>query len=71
MTPFLKAIHNGYKFFIMNIVINLCRKKLMKVEADMIKKIVFSKLRMHNAYRKIGSVRLQDRRFGKVCMNQE
>jgi hypothetical protein len=71
MTPFLKAIHNGYTLFIMNIIINLCKKKLMKMEVDMIKKIVFSKLGVHNAYRKIGSVRLQDRRFGKVCMNQE
>ncbi len=70
MMPFLKAIHNGYKIFIMNDVINLRMKKLMKMEADMMKNIVFSKLGVHNAYHKIGRVRLQNKRFGKVCMNQ-
>jgi hypothetical protein len=33
------------------------------------KKIIFSKLKEHNTYYKVKSVHLQDKMFGKVCMN--
>jgi hypothetical protein len=38
--PLLKAIHNGCKFFIMNLVINLHRKKITRTKVDRIKKII-------------------------------
>jgi len=44
MMPFFKSIHDGEKFYIMNFLINLHRRKLQRIKADKIKKIVFSKL---------------------------
>jgi hypothetical protein len=58
MTPLLKNIHNGYKLFIMNIVINLHNKKIMKTKVSKMKKIVFSKLWKHDTFYKIKNVRL-------------
>ncbi len=43
----------------------------MKTEIDKMKKIVFSKLWEYNAYYKVGSIRLQYKRFGRVCMNKK
>jgi hypothetical protein len=40
MTPFLKGIHDGYNFFIMNLIINLHKKKLMKTKVDMMKDLL-------------------------------
>jgi hypothetical protein len=56
MMPLLKDIHDGYKFFMMNFIINIHKKKLMRMEANMVKKIVFSKLWEHDAYYKVRSV---------------
>jgi hypothetical protein len=42
----------------------------MKIEANKMKKIVFSKLWKHNTYCKVENVHFQDKRFGKVYMNQ-
>ncbi len=70
MVPLLKGIHDGYKFLIMNFTINFCRRKIMKIEANKMKKIVFSKLWKHNTYCKVENVHFQDKRFGKVYMNQ-
>jgi hypothetical protein len=58
-------------FLIMNLVINLYRKKLIRMEIDKVKKIVFSKLWEYDTYCKIGSVCLQNKRFGRVCLNKE
>jgi hypothetical protein len=41
MTPFLKGIHDGYKLFIMNFIINLHGKKLMKTKIDKMKNLLF------------------------------
>ncbi len=57
MMPLFKGIHDGYKFFIMNLVINLCKKKITKMEIDKMKKIVFFKLWEHNTYYKVENVR--------------
>jgi len=40
------------------LIINLHKKKLIRMEVDKMKKIVFSKLWKHNAYHKVGSVYL-------------
>jgi hypothetical protein len=50
MTPFLKGIHGDYKFFIMNFIINLYRKKLMQTKVNRMKKFVFSKLWKYGAF---------------------
>ncbi len=42
--PFWKNIDNGKKFFIMNLVVNLNMKKLMRMETNMTKKIIVLKL---------------------------
>jgi hypothetical protein len=42
MTPFLKGIHDGQKFFVMNLVVNFSRKKLRKMKTNWMKKIIFS-----------------------------
>ncbi len=41
MLPLFKSIHDGYNFFIMNIVINLHKRKLMRTKVNKMKKIVF------------------------------
>jgi len=71
MMPFFKGIHNGYKFFIMNIVINMHKKKITRMEIDKMKKIVLFKLWHHNTYCKVRNVCFQDKRFGRVYMNQK
>jgi len=43
----------------------------MRMEVNKMKKIVFSKLWEHNAYYKIKNVHFQNKRFGRVYMNQE
>jgi hypothetical protein len=40
MMPLFKGIPDGYNFFIMNLVINLRKKKLTKMEIDKMKKIL-------------------------------
>jgi hypothetical protein len=44
MTPHLKNIRDGQKFFVMNLIIDFNKGKLMKAKIDKMKKIVFSKL---------------------------
>jgi hypothetical protein len=66
MMPLLKDIHDDYFFIIMSLVINVCRKKLTKMEANKMKKIIFSKLWKHNTYSKVKSICFQDKRFGNV-----
>ncbi len=56
MMPFFKSIHDGEKFYIMNFIINLHRRKLKRIKVDKIKKIVFSKLWKYGTYFKVGSV---------------
>jgi hypothetical protein len=58
MMPLFQSTHNGYKFFIMNFVINFRKKKLMRLKVDRMKKIVFFKLWEHNIYYKVESVHL-------------
>jgi len=41
MTPFLKGIHDGQKFFIMSFIVNLSRKKLIRMETNWMRKIIF------------------------------
>ncbi len=47
MTSF-KNIHGGKKILIMNLIVNINRRELTKMEIDMIKKIVFSILWEYN-----------------------
>jgi len=42
----------------MNLIINLCGKKITRIEID-------------GAYCKVKNIHLQDKRFGKVYMNQK
>jgi hypothetical protein len=58
MTPLLKGIHDGKKFFITNLIINLHKKKLTKTKVDRMKKIVFSKLLKHGIYCKVRNIYL-------------
>ncbi len=67
MASLLKIIHNGLKFFIMNLVINLHMRKHTRVETNKMKKIIFSKLWEHNTYCKVKSIHFQNKR---VCKNQ-
>jgi hypothetical protein len=59
------------RFFIMNLIINFHKKKFMKMETDKMKKIVFSKLWEYNTYRKVESIYLQNKRFGRVYVNKK
>jgi hypothetical protein len=59
------------RFFIMNLIINFRKKKFMKMETDKMKKIVFSKLWEYNTYRKVESIYLQNKRFGRVYVNKK
>jgi hypothetical protein len=43
----------------------------MKTKTNKMKNIVFSKLLKYDIYYKVGSVHLQNKRFRRVCMNQE
>ncbi len=55
----------------MNLVSNFYRKKITGTKANKVKKIVFSKLWEHATYYKVGNIHLEDKRFGRVFMNQE
>jgi hypothetical protein len=68
--PFLQNIHDGYKFFILNLVIIFCKRKLTRTKVNKMKKIFFYKLWEHNTYCKVESVCLQNKRFGRVYINQ-
>jgi hypothetical protein len=46
-------------------------KKLTKIEADRMKKIIFSKLLEHGTYYKVKNIYLSNKRFRRVYMNQE
>jgi hypothetical protein len=48
MMPFLKSIHDGKKFLIMNFIVNLGKRELTKIEVDRMKKIIFSMLWEYN-----------------------
>jgi len=48
MTPFLKYIHDGQKFFLMNLVVNIDRKKITRMETNWMKKIIFYELWKYN-----------------------
>jgi len=41
MTPFLKNIHEGKKFLIMNLVINISRRELVRTKVNCMKKLSF------------------------------
>ncbi len=45
-------------FFIMNLVVNFCERKLTRTEVKKMKKIVFSKLWKYDAYYRIRIIRL-------------
>jgi hypothetical protein len=55
----------------MNLVINFHKKKLTRMEIDKMEKFVFFKLWHHDTYCKVISVCLQNKRFGKVYINQK
>ncbi len=55
----------------MNLIINLHERKLMRMEANKMKKIFFFKLWEYNIYYKFSSLHLQNKMFGRVYMNQE
>ncbi len=55
----------------MNLVVNICKKRLTKTEVDKMKQIVFSKLWEYSTYYKVDCVCFQKKRFGRVYMNQE
>jgi hypothetical protein len=44
MMPLLKSIHDGQEFFVMNLIVDFRKGKIMKAKIDRMKKIVFSKL---------------------------
>jgi hypothetical protein len=44
MTSILKGIHDGQKLFVMILIIDFNKEKLMKAKIDMMKKIVFFEL---------------------------
>ncbi len=71
MAPLLKGSMMIKKKCIMNIIINLHKRKLTKTKVDKMKKIIFSKLWKHVPYYKVRNLRFQNKRFGKVWMNQE
>jgi hypothetical protein len=48
MMPFFERIHDGRKFLIMNLIVNLGRRELTKMEVDRMKKIIFSMLWKYN-----------------------
>jgi hypothetical protein len=58
-------------FFIMNLVVNIYRKKLMKTKINRVKMIFFSNLWKYDAYCKVKSIYLLYKMFGKVCVNLE
>jgi hypothetical protein len=66
-----KASMMVIKKFIMNIIINFCKKRLVRMKVDRMKKIIFSKLWEYDIYYKVESVHLQDKRFGRVFVNQK
>jgi hypothetical protein len=67
----LKVSTVAKSYFIMKLIINLRGRKFTRIEIDRMKKIVFSKLWKCGAYGKVKSIHLQDKRFGKVYMNQK
>jgi hypothetical protein len=46
--PLLKGIYNGQKLFVMNLIINLDKKKFTKMETNCLKKIIYSNLWEYN-----------------------
>ncbi len=42
--PFLKSVNNGQKFFVMNLIVNINKKKLMRTKIDKMKEIKISRL---------------------------
>ncbi len=55
----------------MNLVVNIYKRKLMKMEFDRMKKIFFSKLWEYEAYCKVKIICFLNNMFGRVCMNLE
>jgi hypothetical protein len=55
----------------MNLIINLCERKLTRIETNTMKFFAFSKLWEYGAYCKVKSTCLQDKRSGRAYMNQE
>ncbi len=55
----------------MNLIVHLFKKKFTKTKADIMKKIIFSKLWKYGAYYKVENIRHENKRFGKVYMNRK
>jgi hypothetical protein len=68
MTLLFKSIHNGYKFFIMNLIINLCKIYKNKSQED--EEDCPFKLWEYNTNYKVISVCFLNKRFGRVYVNQ-
>ncbi len=71
MMPFLKNIHDGKKFLIMNLIVNLGRREFTKMEVDMMKKIVFSMCGSTMFNVKSEVFVSKTKRFHKIYMYQE
>ncbi len=53
MTPLFKGIHDGQKFFVMNIIVDFKKEKIIRTKINMMKNIVFSKLWEYDIYYKV------------------
>jgi hypothetical protein len=71
MTPIFKGIHNGQKFFVMNIIIDFEKEIFIRMKVNMMKKIVFSKLWEYNTYYKILNGCFSDKWFKRLRMNKK
>ncbi len=70
--PFLKRHARWlYKLFIMNLTVHLFNNFFTKTKADIMKKIIFSKLWKYGTYYKVENVCHENKRFGKVYMNRK
>ncbi len=58
-----KASTNVISFFIMNLVVNFQKRKLTRIEADKMKKIILSKLWEYDTYCKAKNIRFQNKRL--------
>ncbi len=41
MIPFFKGIHDGQKVFVMNLIVNIGKIKLIRTKTNWMKKIIF------------------------------
>jgi hypothetical protein len=70
MMPLLKGIHDGQKFFVINLIVNIDKKILTRMETNCMKKISSSGCANTTLNAKL-VVHFQNKRVGKVCVNKK